>query len=136
MTRPFSGRLVVAVAVGGALGAAVRALVTDAFPAGPETFPWAVLAINVSGSALLALLPALAFVRRSAWLPPFLGTGVLGGYTTMSAAVVTPVRAHDHTMATAYVLGTLAAAFVAVWLVDRLSTPWQRAALEEAGADE
>ena len=51
-------------------------------------FPWVVLVINVSGSALLAAVPLLPVARRVPWVAVFLGTGILGGYTTMSAASV------------------------------------------------
>ena len=53
-------------------------------------FPWTTFAINVAGSGAArrcsALLPAGP--RRTPWLPVCLGTGVLGGFTTMSAASV------------------------------------------------
>ena len=57
-------RLVAAVAIGGAAGAVVRHLLTVWQPDGGG-FPATTLAINVVGSALLALLPALGWVRRS-----------------------------------------------------------------------
>ncbi len=75
--------LTVAAGLGGALGASARALLTDLTAA--TGFPWMTLAINVVGSALLAGLPAVAVVRRSRWLPVFLGTGALGGFTTNDA---------------------------------------------------
>jgi fluoride exporter len=69
----------------------------------------------------------------------FLGTGILGGFTTMSTAseqtVVLLERDHTGT-ALAYVAGTLAAALAAVWLVDRWTTPDDRVLLEREEADE
>ncbi|MGN6720999.1 MAG: FluC/FEX family fluoride channel [Marmoricola sp.] len=128
---------ILVVAVGGALGAVARGALLEHWPAGSGTFPWTVFAINVSGSMLLALLPAIGLVRRVAWLPLFLGTGVIGGYTTMStAAVETYDLRHHAAVAVAYVFGTLAAAIGGVLLVDRLSTPAERALIAAEEGDE
>lgn len=125
------------VAAGGVLGALLRWQAT-AHLVQAHGFPWTVFAINVLGSALLAGLPALATVFRHAWLPPFLGTGVLGGFTTMSTASTDTARLLDSgqpTTALLYLGGTLAAALVAVALVDRASTPEQRAEFEREEGD-
>ncbi|NTU89348.1 MAG: fluoride efflux transporter CrcB [Actinobacteria bacterium] len=50
------------------------------------SFPWHTLAINISGAFLLGLLMALSIDRGvvpGSWRL-FLGTGVLGGFTTFS----------------------------------------------------
>lgn len=126
-------------AVGGALGALARWGVGEAWHVAADGFPWPVFAINVAGSALLAVLPALAFVRRHAALPVFLGTGVLGGFTTMSTAseqTASLVESGHAGTAFAYAAGTLAAALVAVALVDRFTTPAERVEFEEREGDE
>jgi len=81
LTRP-----VVLVAVGGVLGSLVRFGLVDAFPHLVTT-----LAINVLGAFLLGALVA----RRAPdhWTRPLLGTGFLGGFTTMSALAVQTVTA-------------------------------------------
>ena len=110
-----------AAAVGGVVGSLARAGLTTWFEVGTG-FPWTVFAINVVGSALLAGLPALAAVRRTPWLGVFLGTGVLGGFTTMSAAsaeTVVLLENQDVALAVAYAGGTLLAAVAAVALVSR-----------------
>ena len=76
--------------VGGALGALLRWWLGTLVPTG-DGFPWTTLAVNVSGSALLAALPLLAVVHRRPWLPLLLGTGFLGGFTTMSTFSVETV---------------------------------------------
>ena len=81
MTPPVAA--LAAVAAGGALGALARYGLTEAFPDSPAGFPWTVFAINVAGSALLALLPVLAVVRRRPLLTPLLGPGVLGGFLSL-----------------------------------------------------
>ncbi|MBZ5738455.1 fluoride efflux transporter CrcB [Nocardioides mangrovi] len=132
-------RLVLAVAIGGSLGALLRWWLTDLFPSDPDDFPWATFAINVTGSFLLALLPALTAVRRSRTLAVGLGPGLLGGYTTLSAYSEQTRALLDHgRTATAglYLLGTLAACLVAVAIADHWSTLAQRGDFEAEGGDE
>jgi CrcB protein len=128
----------VAASAGGTLGALLRWWLTDRFPVS-NGFPTTVFWINVTGCALLASLPAFASVRRRPWLGVFLGTGVLGGFTTMSTASEETValfeRGHPGT-ALLYAGGTLAVALVAVRLVDSLSSPAARDMLERDEADE
>jgi CrcB protein len=118
--------VVAAVAGGGALGALARYGLTEAFPGSADAFPWTVFAINVAGSALLALLPALGPVRRRPLLLPLLGPGVLGGFTTLStySEQARALAAQGRTgLAATYVVGTLAAALLAVLVVSRLLPP-------------
>lgn len=138
MTPPRLHVALLAASAGGTLGALARWGLTEGFPVG-RGFPTTVFWINVVGCALLAALPALAIVRSTPWLGVFLGTGVLGGFTTMSAAseqTVVLLERHETGTALLYAGGTLAAALAAVWLVDRWTTPAQRALLERDEADE
>ncbi|RBY76660.1 fluoride efflux transporter CrcB [Blastococcus sp. TF02-09] len=84
----------VAAALGGALGALARWGVTEALPSDPGAWPWATLLVNLSGCLALGLVLGLVLPRHpgSAWLRPFLATGVLGGYTTYSAFAVETVQ--------------------------------------------
>jgi CrcB protein len=126
------------VAAGGAMGALLRYALIVAFPEPADGFPWAVFAINVGGCFLLALLPASAAVRRHPHLPPLLGTGVLGGFTTLStyADQSRALVADGHAgTAAAYVVGTLAAALAAVAAADRFSTRATRAEFDEEEGD-
>lgn len=102
-----------AAALGGALGALARWGVAEALPSDPDAWPWATLLVNLTGCLVLGLLIALVFARSpgSPWLRPFLGTGVLGGYTTYSAFAVETVRLADAGrpgVAAAYVLVSVA----------------------------
>jgi fluoride exporter len=140
VTRPHPLRptLLLAVAAGGAVGACARWLLGEWFPIGDGAFPWTTFAINVVGCALLALLPASALVRRHPVLPPALGTGVLGGFTTLSAysEESRALLAAGHTStASAYLLGTLATCLLAVALVDRVNDPADRADFEAEEED-
>ena len=132
------GRIVLAVALGGAVGAVVRAALTMAFPDAAGGFPWTTFGINVTGSFVLAVLPVFAAVRRSDVLPPMLGTGVLGGYTTLSAYSEQTRHLLDvgrTGTALAYAVGTVAACLVAVALADRISTQSQRTVFDEEEGD-
>lgn len=59
-------------------------------PSLASTFPWSTFTINVSGWLLVGALIVLISEVWSAHrlLRPFLGTGVLGGYTTFSTYTV------------------------------------------------
>lgn len=116
-------RLVVAVALGGALGALLRWYAGELLPDGG--FPWTTFAINVSGAFVLAALPALAYVRDHPVLPVFLGPGVLGGFTTLSAASEggRALLADSPSLGFAYLAGTLVACLVAVRVAHLLSSP-------------
>lgn len=117
-------RAIAAVAIGGALGAVLRWYADFLAPDGTG-FPWTTFAINVSGAFALAALPALTYVRDHPVLPVFLGPGVLGGYTTLSAASEGGRRllADSPTLGFAYLAGTLLACVAAVRIAHQLSSP-------------
>ena len=84
-------------ALGGALGALSRWGIAEAFPASPGGWPWATLLVNLTGCLLIGVLLAVlaAQVPEPAWVRPFLGVGVLGGYTTYSTFAVEVVELVD-----------------------------------------
>lgn len=102
------------VACGGVLGTALREALALAVPP-VHGIPWALLVCNLSGAFVLGiLLEALA--RRGAdsglrrALRLFLGTGVIGGYTSYSAlslAVVQAGSSGSAGVAVAYGLGSV-----------------------------
>lgn len=118
-------RLLVAVAIGGAAGAVLRHLLGELDLDG-GAFPWTTFAINVVGATLLALVPAVAWIRRSATLTALVGPGVLGGFTTLSAyseqtrGLLVDGQA---ALAAAYVVGTLVACLAGVALASRWTGP-------------
>ncbi len=127
-----------AVALGGALGAVLRWALGDAVPDGAG-FPWTTFVINVTGSLVLAWLPAIGAVRRRQVLAAALGPGLLGGYTTLSAySEQARVLLADGQTTTAllYLLGTLAACLVAVAAVSRLYPPAAGDEFAAEGGDE
>lgn len=118
----MTGRLLAAVAVGGALGAALRWGCEELVPDG-SGLPGTTLAINVVGSLLLALLPTVGAVRRSRALAAAAGPGLLGGFTTLSAAseqTRSLLADGRPALALGYLLGTLLLCVVAVNVAARL----------------
>jgi CrcB protein len=111
--------VVLAVAVGGALGSLGRWGVASALPHDSGGFPWGTVAVNVAGCFLIGVLMVVVIERMShrRLVRPFFGTGVLGGFTTFSTYVVdtrTLVAAHRIGEAVAYAGLTLVAGFLAV----------------------
>lgn len=114
-------REIAAIYAGGMLGALARVGLAQAIPAGAGRWPWATLAINVTGSFLLGYLATRLQERlpQSTYRRPLLGTGFCGAYTTFSTVQLEVVEMLDagHTaLAVAYVVVSLAAGFTAVWV--------------------
>lgn len=108
-------------ALGGALGALARWSVAEALPHSPGSWPWPTLLVNLTGCLLLgALVAALtAHVREPSWVRPFVGVGVLGGYTTYSTFAVEIVdltRAGAALTAAGYLLASVVGGILAVAL--------------------
>ncbi|MFD9405431.1 CrcB family protein [Streptomyces sp. NPDC059989] len=115
------GRVLAAVAAGGAIGASARYGISLLWPTGPGAFPWATFWINAGGSALIGVLMVLIGEGGRSAHPlvrPFVGTGVLGGFTTFSTYAVDFSRLLDEgeaPVALAYAGLTVVAALGAVW---------------------
>lgn len=84
---PRAPLLVLACAAGGALGSLARWGVGEAWRGGESVVPWPTLLVNVAGCLLLGLLLGSPW-SRSPWRRVFLGSGVLGGFTTFSTYAV------------------------------------------------
>jgi fluoride exporter len=86
--------VVAVIAVGGALGAAARYGAGLIWPTGPGTFPWTTLAINAAGCAIIGVFMVLISEVWAAHrlVRPFIGTGVLGGFTTFSTYAIEATR--------------------------------------------
>jgi len=113
--------VLVTIAAGGAAGAAARYLIGATWPAPAGAFPTSTLAINLLGCALIGVLMVLItdVWSKQRLLRPFLGTGVLGGFTTFSTYTVDIQRlvagAHAGT-ALLYLTLTPVGALLAVWV--------------------
>lgn len=113
--RPGRAEVLAVIAAGGVLGAEARYAAGVLLPHGPGAWPWSTLLVNLSGcvliGALMVVITEVAYGHRL--LRPFLGVGVLGGYTTFSTATVetlTLVTAGRPAAAIAYTVATPALA--------------------------
>jgi fluoride exporter len=78
------------IAAGGMLGASARYGVARWLPIADGQFPWATFWTNISGSFVLGLVLIVLIERfpTTRYVRPFLTTGILGGFTTMSTYAV------------------------------------------------
>jgi CrcB protein len=108
------------IAAGGAIGASARYGVGLGWPPAAGSWPWATMMINVVGCALIGVLMVLVSEVWSGQrlLRPFVGTGILGGFTTFSTYAVDLQRllANGHPVtALGYLFATVIGAIAAVW---------------------
>ena len=109
-----------AIAAGGVLGAEARYGLGVLLPHVPGQWPWATWLINVTGCFLIGILMVIITEVTSPHrlVRPFLGVGVLGGYTTFSTAMVDVQQmalAGNGGAALGYLLATLLAAVAAAF---------------------
>ncbi|MER6147477.1 fluoride efflux transporter CrcB [Streptomyces hirsutus] len=124
--------VVAVVAVGGAVGALLRYGASRVWPNGSDAhalwrtgeaaFPWTTLLVNVVGCFLMGVLTVALkerFTHAPRLLNPFLGTGVLGGFTTFSSYTDDTRRLFENDQAGAavgYLVLTVAGALAGVTL--------------------
>ncbi|MDX2600177.1 CrcB family protein [Streptomyces caniscabiei] len=120
---PWHGQapVVAVVAAGGGIGAGARYGAGLLWPVGAGGFPWTTFWVNVVGCFLIGLLMVAVTEVWTAHrlVRPFLGTGVLGGFTTFSTYAVDIQRLIEEgrpATALAYLAVTLLAALLAVGL--------------------
>ncbi|TGN65316.1 CrcB family protein [Nocardioides eburneiflavus] len=118
---PLHADVLAVISAGGSLGSLGRWGVGELLPWSGTTFPWATFVVNVSGALALGVL--MVFVlevwRPHRYVRPFVGIGVLGGWTTFSTYALEArdlLAAGRPATAFAYVGGSLVAGLVAVWL--------------------
>jgi CrcB protein len=110
---------VVAVAIGGAIGAPARYLLGRSLPP-TAGVPLATLTVNLTGALVLGALLVLVGERLAPtrYVRPFFGTGVLGAYTTYSTFVVETdllLRHQRIGVAVGYVAATVVGGLIAAW---------------------
>lgn len=110
---------------GGLIGSVARALLADAIPVDPGSWPWATLVANVAGAFALGYFTTRLQERLplSAYRRPLLGTGVCGGLTTFSTMQLELVRLVEHDaagVALAYASVSLALGLLALHAATKL----------------
>mgnify|MGYP003627938950 CR=1 FL=1 len=117
---------ILAVAAGGAIGAAGRHLFNQQmFRLFGPNFPWGTFGVNIIGSLVMGLVVgffALKF-EPSAEIRSFIATGMLGGFTTFSAFSLDAANMIERgqTGIAAFYIGgsvalSLAALFLGLWI--------------------
>ena len=119
--------ILLAVALGGALGSLLRYFVASAIQSPVSAgFPWGIFVVNISGGFVMGLITALAALKLQMPLElrTFLTVGVLGGYTTFSTFSLESallIERGAYAMAAAYIVGSaglsILALFAGLWLV-------------------
>ncbi|KRL63934.1 CrcB family protein [Lactobacillus psittaci] len=97
--------------IGASIGAVIRLFLTRHIKS--DKFPLATLIINLSGAFLLGLLFGLGLTKTS-YL--FLGTGLLGGYTTFSTLNKELVAEKNIHLKFAYGLSSYVLGFILVFI--------------------
>jgi CrcB protein len=122
--------ILIAVALGGALGSLLRYFVASAIQTPASAgFPWGIFVVNISGGFLMGVIVELGALKLN--LAPeirtFLTVGILGGYTTFSTFSLDSVlllQRGAYASAAAYIVGStvlsIAALFAGLYLVRAL----------------
>jgi CrcB protein len=119
--RNVPATVLAAVALGGAIGSLARYGLLVLHPAAPGRFDLATFLANTIGGLLIGavMVTATEITPGRRHLRPFLGVGVLGGFTTFSTYIVGIGRALDTgaaLLAVVYAFATIAAALGAAAL--------------------
>jgi fluoride exporter len=113
--------VLLAIAIGGALGAPARYEVAQLVPVTPGTFPWATFWTNISGAFVLGIFLTIVIERLppTRFLRPFFGIGFLGAYTTFSTLAVETaklVKDGDVALGVGYTLASIVVGLLFAYL--------------------
>jgi fluoride exporter len=113
----------VAVAVGGALGALVRTALVELVPRDPGQWPWVTFLINLAGTALLAW-SVNYLAHHPGPVLSFIGTGFCGALTSFSTFQIEAVELIDEgsaPLALLYLVASLGFGLVITLAIARAS---------------
>lgn len=120
---------VLAVGVGGGIGALARFYMAAAVQPAGALFNWGIFVVNITGGLLMGIIVEASALKLN--LPPdlrtFLTVGILGGYTTFSTFSLDSallLQKGEYALAAAYMIGSVVlsilALFAGLWLVRAL----------------
>ena len=119
--------VVIAVGVGGGLGALLRYFLASALqPAWWPGFPFGIFIVNVTGGLAMGVITELAALKlqMTPEMRAFLTTGVLGGYTTFSTFSLDSALLMErgaYVQALTYIVGSVVlsilALFAGLWII-------------------
>jgi len=119
--------ILLAVALGGALGSLLRYLIAGAVQSAAwPGFPWGTFLVNISGGFAMGIIAELAALKLNMTpeVRAFLTIGILGGYTTFSTFSLDSVLLIErgaYVSAALYISGSallsILALFAGLWLV-------------------
>jgi fluoride exporter len=106
--------------LGGVAGTLLRVWIAQTFATGAADWPWAIFAVNISGSFALAYFATQLRERlpQSTYRHRLLATGFCGAYTTFSTMQLEILRMIDHSrygLAAGYASASVAAGLTAIW---------------------
>ena len=115
----FDRRELAVVYAGGVVGTLARVGLIQLFPNARGAWPWAVFAINISGTFLLGYLVTRLQERLplSTYRRQLLATGFCGAYTTFSTVqlgLLQMAQAHRYALAAGYLAASVVFGYVAI----------------------
>lgn len=116
----IDGRELGAVFAGGAVGTLLRVWLSTTYPSAAASWPWAVFAINVTGSFILGYFVTRLQERLplSTYRRPLMGTGFCGAFTTFSTFQLELLRMLDrghYGLAAGYAGASIVCGYLAVY---------------------
>ena len=120
---------VLAVGVGGGLGALARYYIAGWVQPAGALFNWGIFVVNITGGLLMGMIVEAGALKLnlSPELRTFLTVGILGGYTTFSTFSLDSVlllQRGEYAQAAFYVIGSVVlsilALFAGLWIVRSL----------------
>jgi len=117
---------VLAVGVGGGLGALARYYIAGWVQPPGVAFNWGIFVVNITGGLLMGMIVEASALRLnlSPELRSFLTVGILGGYTTFSTFSLDSalmLQKGQYGLAAAYVVGSVVlsifALFAGLWII-------------------
>ena len=121
--------IILAVAIGGAVGSLLRYFVASAIQQPTMNFPWGIFVVNITGGFIMGVIVELSALKLqiSPEVRAFLTIGILGGYTTFSTFSLDSallIQRGAYVAAAGYIVGStvlsIAALFAGLALVRAL----------------